>query len=195
MRYPDPGAPVPDLDRLLLAAGRGDRQAFAAVYDADAGQVFGLVRRVVRDDAISEEVTQDVFLEVWRTAPRFDPDRGRATTWVLTMAHRRAIDRVRSEQAHRDRTERAGIAARRPAYDATADEVEVRDDHRRVNAALVAMTDLQREAVELAYFDGLTYRQVAEKLGVPLGTVKTRMRDGLSRVRNALEDGALGVTR
>ncbi len=195
MRYPDPGAPVPDLDRLLLAAGRGDRQAFAAVYDAVAGQVFGLVRRVVRDDAISEEVTQDVFLEVWRTAPRFDPDRGRATTWVLTMAHRRAIDRVRSEQAHRDRTERAGIAARRPAYDATADEVEVRDDHRRVNAALVAMTDLQREAVELAYFDGLTYRQVAEKLGVPLGTVKTRMRDGLSRVRNALEDGALGVTR
>ncbi len=175
-----------DLDQLLTAAAGGDRHAFAELYDAVAGAVYGTIRKVVRDPAISEEVAQDVLLEVWRTAARFDPDRGRATTWILTMAHRRAIDRVRSEQAGRDRLERVGIAAHRPAFDATFEAVERADDHRRLNEALDVMTDLQREAVELAYFDGLTYREVAAKLGVPLGTIKTRMRDGLLRVKETL---------
>lgn len=183
---PTTAGALPDLDQSLLAAGRGDRQAFADVYDAISGAVFGVIRKVLRDPAMSEEVAQDVLLEVWRTAPRFDPERGKASTWILTIAHRRAIDRVRAEQAGRDRIERVGIAEHTPAYDSTAAAVEHADDRRRVARALDVTTDLQREAIELAYYEGLTYRQVADELGVPLGTVKTRMRDGLLRMREAL---------
>lgn len=183
MRYPDPGAPVPDLDRLLLAAGRGDRQAFAAVYDAVAGQVFGLVRRVVRDDAISEEVTQDVFLELWRLAPRYDASKGSVRTWVATLAHRRAVDRVRSEQAGRRRDEQE-LRRQTADYDHVSEEVLDRLDHTRVQRALAALSDLQRDAVSLAYYGGYTYREVAVLLDVPEGTVKTRIRDGLIKLRD-----------
>jgi RNA polymerase sigma-70 factor, ECF subfamily len=181
----EPGQPVSDED-LLLEVARGDQQAFAALYDRLAGTVFGVVRAVLRDPSQSEEVTQEVLVEVWRTAPRFDPGRGGARTWILTMAHRRAIDRVRSEQASRDRTERVGHRDTARAFDDVADQVELRFEHEQVREGLAALTDLQREAVELAYYQGYTYREVSELLGAPLGTIKTRMRDGLIRLRDAM---------
>lgn len=173
-------------DDLLVAVARGDQAAFAALYDRTAPLVHGVVRRVVRDPSQSEEVTQEVFVEVWRTATRFDPDRGSARPWITTMAHRRAVDRVRSEQASRDRTERIGHRDRSRDFDEVAESVELRAEHAQVRAALDQLTDLQRQAVELAYFQGYTYRQVAELLDTPLGTIKTRMRDGLIRLRDAL---------
>lgn len=175
-----------DEEALLVAVARGDQAAFTALYDRIAPLVHGVVRRVVRDPAQSEEVTQEVLVELWRTAVRFDPDRGNARAWVLTMAHRRAIDRVRSEQASRDRTERvAGREHARP-FDDVAEQVETTLDHDRVRRALGTLTELQRQAVELAYYQGYTYREVAELLDTPLGTVKTRMRDGLIRLRDAM---------
>ncbi len=173
-------------DDLLLAVARGDRQAFSALYDRFASIAHGVVRGVVRDPSQSEEVAQEVFVEVWRMAPRFDPDRGSARTWLLTMAHRRAIDRVRSEQTSRDRTERAGHRDRGRSFDEVSEQVEVSLEHEQVRTALEVLTDLQREAVELAYYQGHTYREVAEILNTPLGTIKTRMRDGLIRLRDEM---------
>jgi RNA polymerase sigma-70 factor, ECF subfamily len=171
---------------LLLAVARGDQAAFADLFDRFGGSVFGVVKRVVRDPSQSEEVTQEVMVEVWRTATRFDPVRGTAQTWILTMAHRRAIDRVRSEQASRDRTDRIGVRDRSRPFDEVAEAVELRFEHQQVRDSLTALTELQREAVELAYYGGYTYREVAELLDTPLGTVKTRMRDGLIRLRDAM---------
>lgn len=171
---------------LLLRVARGDQAAFADLFDRYSGLAYGVIKRVVRDPAQSEEVAQEVLVEVWRTASRFDPDRGTAQTWILTMAHRRAIDRVRSEQASRDRTERVGTRDQVRAFDEVVEQVEVRFEHQQVREALSALTALQREAVELAYYGGYTYREVAELLGTPLGTIKTRMRDGLIRLRDAM---------
>lgn len=182
-----PGGQPADTDEdLMVKVARGDQAAFATLFDRFSGLVFGVVRRVVRDPSQSEEVAQEVLVEVWRTATRFDPDRGSARTWILTMAHRRAIDRVRSEQASRDRTDRIGQREQRRAFDEVAEEVEVRFEHEQVRECLSALTDLQREAVELAYYGGYTYREVSELLDTPLGTIKTRMRDGLIRLRDAM---------
>jgi RNA polymerase sigma-70 factor (ECF subfamily) len=174
------------LEGVLVQVARGDEAAFERLYDQVAGMVFGVVRRVVRDPAQSEEVAQEVLVEVWRTATRFDPDRGGALTWILTMAHRRAIDRVRSAQAAADRDERVGKLDRTPAYDEVAEVVETKLEQEQVRRALDTLTELQREAVTLAYYGGYTYREVAEFLDVPLGTVKTRLRDGLIRLRDTL---------
>ena len=173
-------------DELLLAVARGDQAAFAALYDSVGPLVHGVVRRVVRDPAQSEEVTQAVMVEVWRTAVRFDPDRGSARTWILTMAHRRAIDRVRSEQASRNRAQRVADQQHARDFDEVSERVELDFEHEQVRTALSTLTELQRQAVELAYYQGFTYREVAELLGTPLGTIKTRMRDGLIRLRDAL---------
>lgn len=178
-------ASLEDAD-LMTAIARGDEVAFGELYDRMARMVYGVVRKVVRDPAQSDEVTQEVFVEVWRTATRFESTRGSVKTWVLTMAHRRAIDRVRSEQASRDRTERIGHRDRMRPFDEVAEDVETRFEHEQVRAALDHLTDLQREAVELAFYGGHTYREVAELLGAPLGTVKTRMRDGLIRLRDSM---------
>jgi RNA polymerase sigma-70 factor (ECF subfamily) len=173
-----------DLAALLSRVARGDEAAFAAVYDQAAAAVFGLVRKVLRDPAQSEEVTQDVLLEVWRTASRFDPGQGSAKAWLMTMAHRRAVDRVRSSQASAKREHRVAQAA--TGYDVVAEEVETRLDAQRVRRCLESLTALQRESVTLAYYGGHTYAEVASLLGVAVGTVKTRMRDGLIRLRDCL---------
>ncbi len=186
---PAPGAAAPPAssERLLALVAKGDRDAFVILYDRVSARLYGLVRRVLRDPAQSEEVAQEVMLEVWRTATRFDAERGSASAWIMTMAHRRAVDRVRSEQAARDRDDRAGLRDNATgAFDVVAEEVEVRLEHEQVRAALGQLTSLQREAVELAYYGGYTYREVAELLDAPLGTVKTRLRDGLIRLRDAL---------
>jgi len=163
----------------------GDHGAFEAVCHRVEAAVFSAVRRVVRDPFQSEEVAQDVLVEVWRIAPRFDPGRGSAMAWVLMIAHRRAVDRVRSAQKSAEREQRTALPP--VAYDEVTETVEARLDRVRVRQCLGTLTDLQREAITLAYYGGYTYRQVAELLGVAAGTVSSRMRDGLLRLRNCLE--------
>jgi RNA polymerase sigma-70 factor (ECF subfamily) len=175
-----------DLDDLLLRSGRGDEAAFAAVYDAISPAVFGLAKRVVRDPAQAEEVTQEVFLDVWRNAARFDPSRGAARSWVLTIAHRRAVDRVRSAQSSTDRELRAAQGSGTRDYDEVVEAVESRLEAQAVRRCLQTLSELQREAVDLAYYSGHTYAQVATALSVPLGTIKTRLRDGLIRLRDCM---------
>jgi RNA polymerase sigma-70 factor (ECF subfamily) len=175
-----------DLDGLLTLVGRRDQAAFEAVYDRVAAPVFGLIRRVLRDFAQSEEVAQETLLEVWRTAERFDPARGPALTWVMTIAHRRAVDRVRSEAAAAQREARAASAAVPVHADEVAEAVESSLEAERVSRCLDGLTDLQRESITLAYYSGYSYPQVAAALGVALGTVKTRIRDGLKRLRDCL---------
>ncbi|ESP96602.1 sigma-70 family RNA polymerase sigma factor [Streptomyces sp. CHA1] len=186
VRIGPPPSAVPDLEALMGQVAVGDRDAFTTVYDAVAGPVLGLVRRVLRDPAQSEEVAQEVLVEVWRTAARYRPAKGTVMTWVMTLAHRRAVDRVRSTQAAADREERAALLDRTPAFDEVAEQVETRLEREQVRRCLRTLTELQRESVSLAYYRGLAYREVAELLTVPLGTVKTRLRDGLIRLRDCL---------
>lgn len=178
--------PGPTAEELLAQVGTGDRAAFGALYDTTAARVFGLVRRLVVDPAQAEEVTQDVYLEIWQNAPRFDPARGSALTWMFTLAHRRAVDRVRASQASRERDLRIGARDLDVPVDTVAEAVEVRVEHERVQGALGELSELQRECVSLAYYGGLTQREIADRLEVPLGTVKTRLRDGMIRLRTAL---------
>jgi RNA polymerase sigma-70 factor, ECF subfamily len=175
-----------DLDDLLVHVARGDEGAFEAVYDRLAGPVYGVIRRVLRDPSQSEEVTQEVLLETWRTAARFDPAMGGAATWVMTIAHRRAIDRVRSTTAAAEREHKS--ADIRP-HDEVAEAVEASLDRERVRRCLDGLTEVQRESITLAYYGGYSYRQVAELLKVTLSAVKTRIRDGLIRMRDCLGVG------
>ncbi|MEO7371597.1 MAG: ECF RNA polymerase sigma factor SigK [Ilumatobacteraceae bacterium] len=173
------------LETLLSRAGRGDQAAFATLYDSLAPLLHGVVLKVVRDPAQSEEVTQEAFIELWRLAPRYDASRGSVRSWAATLAHRRAVDRVRSEQSARERTERE--AQKRPIQlDDVAEQVVANIDGTRVRKALERLTEIQRQAVELAYFGGHSYREVALLLGVAEGTIKTRIRDGMIRLRDEL---------
>jgi RNA polymerase sigma-70 factor (ECF subfamily) len=184
-----PGSSADDvqtLEDVVMRVALGNEDAFEELYQRVAGQVLGLVRRVLRDPAQSEEVAQEVLVEVWRNAPRFDPSRGTASAWILTMAHARAVDRVRSAQAAATRDERAGRRQHGREYDEVAEEVEVRLEQQAVRSCLGTLTDVQRESVQLAYYGGHTYREVAALLDIPLGTVKTRLRDGLIRLRDCL---------
>ena len=174
------------VDDLVRQVAKGDTPAFEEFYDRVVGSVFGVIRRVLRDPAQSEEVAQEVMVEAWRTATRFDPDRGSASTWIHTIAHRRAVDRVRAAQAAHDRDVRAARRDQPPAYDVVAEHVQTRLEQEQVRRCLAGLTDLQRESVTLAYYGGYTYREVADLLDTPLGTVKTRLRDGLIRLRDCL---------
>ncbi|MGH2392538.1 MAG: ECF RNA polymerase sigma factor SigK [Candidatus Limnocylindria bacterium] len=179
--------PTDDLGVLLEQVAGGDEHAYGVLYDSVSGMVYAIVRRVVQDPAQSEEVTQDVMLELWRLAARFDPGRGSARGWIATMAHRRAIDLVRSSESSRQRNEAYGRATVSGGdFDVVLEEVVERYEHESVRVVLGELTPLQRESIELAYFDGLTYREVAIQLDAPIGTLKTRIRDGMVRLRNAL---------
>jgi RNA polymerase sigma-70 factor, ECF subfamily len=183
----DPQDRQQSMDDLLVAAGRGDESAFAQLYDGMAPSVFGLAKRIVRDPARAEEITQDVLVSVWRFATRFDPAKGSAQTWVMTLTHRRTVDVVRSEEATSRREMRA--ATHDTPFDAVAEQVTTRIESEQVRHCLDAMTDLQREAVTLAYYGGYTYPEVSSLLKVNLSTIKTRMRDGLARLRDCLGSG------
>ena len=174
-----------DLAGLLALVARGDHRAFERVYGELAGPVYGVARHVLRDPAQSEEIAQEVLLEVWRTASRFDPARGSAAAWVMTIAHRRAVDRVRSENAG-SRREQKVAPDLLPGGDDVAEVVAATLDGQRVRRCLDGLTALQRESIELAYYGGYTYPQVAQLLGAALGTVKTRIRDGMIRMRDCL---------
>jgi len=173
-----------DVDELMRQVADGDQDAFAALYDAVAPRVYGLIRRVVRDAALAEEVAQEALVEVWRNASRFDRARGSAAGWIFTIAHRRAVDRVRAEQAATERERRTARAS--VPFDDVVEEVTARLEQHAVRRCLDALTRVQREAILLAYYRGLTYPEVADRLGAPLPTIKTRMRDGLIRLRDCL---------
>ncbi len=175
----------PDLDTIIAQVAAGDQAAFATLYDRLAPTVFGVIRRVLRDPAQSEEVTQEAFLEIWRQAARYDPAKGSVPTWAVMIARRRAVDRVRSEQAHRDRQERIATGERDLA-DTPEDTAMELEDRQRARVAMAALSDLQREALELAFYEGLTHVQIADRLDIALGTVKTRIRDGLIRLRTVM---------
>jgi RNA polymerase sigma-70 factor (ECF subfamily) len=182
-------AQEPDLAELLKLSGRGDEAAFAKLYDACAARAYGMAVRVVRDPSQAEEVAQEAFLEIWRTASRFDRQRGSAVSWILTLVHRKAVDRVRSAQASTRRDTAYHEGNHKAEHDSTAEAAESSMEARRVRQAMESLTEVQREALELAYFKGYTHTEVATMLDLPVGTAKTRIRDGLIRLRDTMGVG------
>lgn len=178
---------------LLRLSARGDTDAFTRLYDLTSPTVHGIIRRVLRNPAQAEEVTQEVFVEIWRTCARFDPTQAAGLTWMVTIAHRRAVDRVRREESQSARIEKWGVreqATIESAPDAVVDAITDEMDRARVKHALHLLTPVQRESVEMAYYGGYTHAEIADVLDLPLGTVKTRIRDGLIRLRDALGESA-----
>ncbi|MGO1235256.1 MAG: ECF RNA polymerase sigma factor SigK [Microbacterium gubbeenense] len=171
---------------LLLRIADGDRAAFAELYDMLTARVFGLILRVLVNRSQSEEVLQEVFLEVWQSAARFAPNKGQGRTWILTIAHRRAVDRVRASQASADRDVRAGLRDIGIPHDSVAEQAELGIAGEQAVSALGALPEAQREALVLAYFGGYSQSEISALVGSPLGTIKTRMRDGLTRLRNEM---------
>jgi len=187
---PATGSPdVTDNDLLTLVV-EGDRRAFAELYDRTAPRVLGLVTQVLRDAAQAEEVTQEVYLELWQHATRFDGMKGTAISWMLTLARRRAIDRVRTSQSSRDRDMKIGIRDQPTAFDVVSETVDTHIANDEVREAMTRISALQRQVIELAYFGMLTQAEISERLGVNISTVKTRMRDGLIALRRELPTAA-----
>ncbi|HEY5852768.1 MAG TPA: sigma-70 family RNA polymerase sigma factor [Aldersonia sp.] len=174
------------LDALLVRVASADATAFAEFYDLTRSRTYGMILRVLRDPGYSEETLQEVYLQVWRPGTAFDPAQGSALSWLMTLAHRRAVDRVRAERSGADREARYGAQSVEAVFDTVTDEALRRDDARQVLDCLDTLTDLHRRSVELAYYGGLTYREVAEQLSTALPTVKSRIRDGLRRLKNCL---------
>jgi RNA polymerase sigma-70 factor (ECF subfamily) len=174
---------VDHIAALLRRVAVGDRAAFTQLYDLMSARMFGLIRRVLVDRDQSEEVLQDVFLEVWRTADHFDPTRGQGRSWLLTITHRRAVDRVRAARASVARDLRIGMRDLDVSFDGVAEHIELAIDAQAMTEALSRLPEKQREALVLAYFGGYHQSEIAALTGVPLGTIKTRMRDGLTKLR------------
>ena len=172
-------------EALVALVARSDEVALGELYDRFGRVAYGLARRILRDDALAEDAVQEGFLAAWRSAARFVPERAKASTWLLTLVHRRAVDLVRREERRRAET----LDERAHAADASSDEmVWLRFERERVQAALARLPDQQREAIELAYYGGFTQSELAERLGQPLGTIKSRMFTGLSRLRELLTE-------
>ncbi len=186
MDVPEDGTATDVAAALLLRVAAGDQRAFAQLYDMLSSRVFGLILRVLVNRAQSEEVLQEVFLEIWQSASRFAPNKGQGRTWVMTIAHRRAVDRVRASQSSAERDVRAGLRDIGVAHDSVAEEVELGIEGERVVDALSSLPEPQREAIVLAYYGGYSQNEISALVGAPLGTVKTRMRDGLTRLRSAM---------
>ena len=182
-----PRRPGNELDALLRQVAHGDSAAFAAVYDLTASRVYGLVMRVLRDPGYSEETTQEIYFELWRTARQYDSGRGSALAWLLTMAHRRAVDRVRAEEACSRRDSRYAAASVELPGDVVVESAIAGEERRRVVECLDGLTDAQRQCIQLAYYDGLTYSEVSQRLDANLSTIKSRMRDALRSLRNCLD--------
>jgi RNA polymerase sigma-70 factor (ECF subfamily) len=183
------GSAAADLAQLLRMSGRGDEDAFAQLYDATSARAYGLAVRVVRDPSQAEEVAQEAFLEIWRTASRFDAGKGSAVSWILTLVHRKAVDRVRSAEASNRRDTSYHQGSQSVEHDSTAEAAQASMEARRVRQAMESLTQVQREALELAYFKGYTHTEVAAMLDLPVGTAKTRIRDGLIRLRDTMGVG------
>jgi RNA polymerase sigma-70 factor (ECF subfamily) len=180
------------LANLMTSCGAGDEVAFAELYDLTIRRVHGTVLRVLRSHQHAEEVTQEVYVEIWRQAPKYAPEKGSVMGWIATMAHRRAVDRVRSVSSEVARDEQYAHTGGKRETDEVWDSVEQQHDVRRVRSALATLTPIQQQAVQLAYLDGLTQTEIARSLGLPMGTVKTRLRDGLRRLGDALRGEARG---
>jgi RNA polymerase sigma-70 factor, ECF subfamily len=176
-------------EALVALVARGDEQALAALYDRVGRVAYGIAYRILRDDRLAEDAVQEGFLAVWRSAATFRADRGKASTWIVTLVHRKAVDIVRREQRRRAEPLEVG-----PAQDvadpsgSAEDEAWLVFERDRVQSALRALPDAQRETLELAYYGGYSQSELAAKLGVPLGTIKSRMFAGLARLREVLDE-------
>lgn len=190
---PGQGADVreqPSPERLLRASGTGDEAAFEALLDHFAPLVFGVALRVCEDRSLADEVAQEAFLDVWRTAARYNQAKGSAQAWIVTIAHRRAVDRVRAEQSRSRREAQSRVLLPMVEFDEVTDEVESRDEREQLHGCLGRLTRIQRESIHLAFFDGLTHTQISARLRVPLGTAKARLREGLGKLKVCMGAGA-----
>ncbi|GAA1341981.1 ECF RNA polymerase sigma factor SigK [Arthrobacter roseus] len=172
---------------LLDRISHGDQDAFAQFYEQTAKRVYGMARRVLVDAELSRDATQEVYLQVWNSAGKYSHTSGTPLAWLMTLAHRRAVDKVRSQQSATEREARYGAAMQVPDRDDVAETVEQLLEAEAVVTCLETLTETQEESVRMAYYGGLTYREVAEKLGAAVPTIKSRIRDGLIRLRNCLE--------
>ena len=173
-------------EALVALVARSDESALAELYDRVGGTAYGLAYRVLRDEALAEDAVQEAFLGLWRGAGSFIPERAKASTWILTLVHRRAVDLVRREERRRAEPIEG---APEPAVGSAEEAAWLRLDRERVQDALAQLPDQQREAIELAYYGGYTQSELAERLGQPLGTIKSRMFSGLTRLRELLDEG------
>ncbi|BAS09877.1 ECF RNA polymerase sigma factor SigK [Arthrobacter sp. Hiyo4] len=171
---------------LLARIADGDQAAFAEFYQLTSRRVFGMARRVLIDPELSEDTTQEVFLQVWQNAAKFNPEAGSPLSWLMTISHRRAVDKVRSSQSATDREAKYGASSQEVDHDSVSAEVDSRLEAEAVVRCLETLTDTQQESVRLAYYGGLTYREVAEKLNAAVPTIKSRIRDGLIRLKTCL---------
>jgi RNA polymerase sigma-70 factor (ECF subfamily) len=178
-------------EALVALVARGDEDALAELYDRVSRVAYGLALRVLRDERHAEDAVQEAFLQVWRSAASFRADRAKASTWILTLVHRRAVDLVRREERRQaDPLTDDSAVGQAPEHEQTEEAAWLRFERERVQAALKQLSDVQREALELAYYGGFSQSELAERLGVPLGTIKSRMFGGLARLRELLDDSA-----